>query len=157
MAIRSAILALLVVLVVVPFASAKFHLECTMLPVEECAFAVSYDGYRCVLERQLSNDMHVCQKSNIKVGEDAPVEYIETDSCVKACGVSRMTIGFSTDEVYSNRFISKMCSWECREACLNLVDLYSNIIAGEGVTLAEFCGEQRRSMLMNRRMALSPM
>jgi hypothetical protein len=91
------------------------------------------------------------QTSNVKAGENSPVEYIESDECVAACGVERMSVGFSTDELTSNSFISKMCSKECRNNCVNLVDLYSNIIAGEGLTLSEFCGEQRRAQLMASR------
>lgn len=122
-----------------------------MLPVEECAFAVSYSGHRCVLEKALNSDLYMCETSNVKAGEDAPVEYIESNDCVKACGVDRMTVGFSTDELSSHAFITKICSRECRNNCVNLVDIYSNIIAGEGLTLSEFCGEQRRAMLIASR------
>jgi hypothetical protein len=151
MALQHAILALFVALVVVPLAQADFQLECKMLPVEECAFAVSYSGHRCVLEKTLGSDQHVCEISNVKAGDEAPVEYIESNECVEACGVDRMTIGFSTDELTSNSFIRKLCSRACRNTCVNLIDIYSNIIAGEGLTLSEFCGEQRRAQLIASR------
>jgi hypothetical protein len=151
MAFQHAVAALLVALVIVPLAQADFQLECPMLPVEECAYSVSYDGHRCVLEKALHSDVHMCETSNVKAGEDSPVEYIESDECVEACGVERMTVGFSTDELTSHAFISKMCSKACRNNCVNLVDLYSNIIAGEGLTLSEFCGEQRRAQLIASR------
>jgi hypothetical protein len=155
MTFQHALVALLVALVIVPLAQADFQLECQMLPIEECAFSVSYDGHRCVLEKSLGSDVHVCETSNVKAGEESPVEYIESNECVEACGVERMTVGFSTDELSSHAFITKMCSRACRNNCVNLVDLYSNIIAGEGLTLSEFCGEQRRAQLIASRRLIS--
>lgn len=151
MAYQQALLALVVALVVVPLARADFQLECSMLPAEECAFAVSYTGNRCVLDKALRSDHYTCETSNVKAGEDSPVEYVESNECVQACGVDRMTVGFSTDELTSHAFITKMCSRQCRNNCANLVDIYSNIIAGEGLTLSEFCGEQRRAQLIASR------
>ncbi|BBM99043.1 hypothetical protein MPTK1_1g18220 [Marchantia polymorpha subsp. ruderalis] len=124
-------------------------LLCHLLPVEQCAFAVDSNGYRCVLERILSDDTYICQTSSISVGEESPVEYIETDHCIAACGAERMTVGFSTDVFSTRGFTTKLCSPDCRDRCSNLADLYSNMVAGEGVTLAELCGEHKRSMLMS--------
>ncbi|CAM6100472.1 unnamed protein product [Calypogeia fissa] len=91
------------------------------------------------------------QTSNVKAGDKGLVEYIESNECVEACRVDRMTIGFSTDELTSNSFIKKLCSRACRNTCVNLIDIYSNIIVGEGLTLSEFCGEQRRAQLIASR------
>lgn len=115
-------------------------LHCSMLPTEECAFAVDSKGHRCVLETLSGGiDWHVCQASDISVGEDSLVEYIETDQCVKACGVTKMTVGLSTDALESEDFTSKLCSLNCQENCLNLVDLYTNLAAGEGKSLRLMC------------------
>ncbi|KAL2651671.1 hypothetical protein R1flu_019799 [Riccia fluitans] len=126
-------------------------LQCHMLPIDHCAFAVDSDGDRCVLESIITDNVitaYICQKSVIPVGAECPVEYVETDECIMACGAERLTVGFSTDAFTTTGFTSKLCSTQCREGCPNLVDLYSNIIAGEGTTIAELCSEHRRSMLV---------
>lgn len=75
------------------------------------------------------------QTSDIEVGEESLVEYIETDECVTACGVAKMTVGLSTDSLETADFTSKLCSLECQENCPNLVDLYTNLAAGEGMLM----------------------
>lgn len=75
------------------------------------------------------------QTSSISVGEESPVEYIETDHCIAACGAERMTVGFSTDVFSTRGFTTKLCSPDCRDRCSNLADLYSNMVAGEGTSL----------------------
>ncbi|CAM6088838.1 unnamed protein product [Calypogeia fissa] len=131
------------------------RLFCGMLPTYECAFAVDSAGQRCVLET-ISGDMdwHVCQTSDILVSEGSPMEYIETDECLKRCGVAKMTVGLSTDALELDEFTSMLCSTECQENCANLVDLYTNLAAGEGKSLKLMCANHHhrsRDMPVRRR------
>jgi len=73
---------------------------CEKLPVEVCAFSVSTSGARCVLEKSIFSDGNVqyeCQRSEV-IAENLN-ELIETEECVNACGVERMTVGMSTDSL----------------------------------------------------------
>ncbi|KAL3700134.1 hypothetical protein R1sor_018156 [Riccia sorocarpa] len=136
-----------------------FKLECHMLPIDQCAFAVDSEGSRCVLETIITDNViiaYMCQKSDIPVGEDSPVEYVESDECIEACGAERLTVGFSTDAFTTTGFTSKLCSRRCRDNCPNLIDLYSNIVAGEGTTISELCSEHRRSLLLQSYAAEAP-
>ena len=59
-------------------------------------------------------------------------EYIETDECVRACGVDRNSIGISSDSLLEPQFTAKLCAPACYQKCPNIVDLYFNLAAGEG-------------------------
>lgn len=59
-------------------------------------------------------------------------DYIETDACVKACGVDRNSVGISSDALLEPQFTAKLCSPACYQNCPNIVDLYFNLAAGEG-------------------------
>nr|ABK21049.1 unknown [Picea sitchensis] len=117
---------------------------CEKLPVEVCAFSVSTSGARCVLEKSILSDGNVqyeCQRSEV-IAENLN-ELIETEECVNACGVERMTVGMSTDSLAERGFTNKLCSTRCYNNCPNIVDLYFNLAAGEGVYLPRLCEAHR--------------
>lgn len=119
-------------------------LVCEKLPVEVCAFSVSSSGARCVLEKSISRDNNVqyeCQTSEV-VAENIN-ELIETDECMNACGVERMTVGLSTDSLGERGFTNKLCSPRCYNNCPNIIDLYFNLAAGEGVYMPRLCEAHR--------------
>ncbi|KAG6548918.1 hypothetical protein Mapa_009681 [Marchantia paleacea] len=148
---RSIVLLLLLSLRQVTLGQGASTLRCHMLPAEECAFAVDSSGKRCVLMEY--NDAAVsivrsCETSDISVGDDSPTEYIETEQCVRACGVQKMTIGFArSTNLPTDQFMLKLCSWECKHNCPNLVDLYNTVamvVGREGRlnTYTELCGDR---------------
>jgi len=117
---------------------------CEKLPVEACAFSVSSSGARCVLEKSILRDGNVhyeCQTSAIIV--DSMNELIETEECMNACGVERMTVGMSTDSLAEGGFTKKLCAQRCYNNCPNIIDLYFNLAAGEGVYLPRLCEAHR--------------
>lgn len=59
-------------------------------------------------------------------------EWIESDECIKSCGLERMSVGLSTDLLMDSRFTGMLCSSECLNNCPNLIDLYISLAAGEG-------------------------
>lgn len=71
-----------------------------------------------------------CKTSEVVVPEMA--NYIETDACVDACGVDRNSVGISSDFLHEPRFAAKLCSSACFQSCPNIVDLYDNVVSGEG-------------------------
>ncbi|CAM6128538.1 unnamed protein product [Calypogeia fissa] len=130
------------------------NFECEMLPVENCAFAVGAGGFRCVLETALQIDGSVtynCQtlKFQLQFGSDRNSPslrspYIETDECVNACGLKRMTVGISTTDdqlSHSGRggFREKLCSPKCKQSCANIIDHYDTITAVQGEDLNGIC------------------
>nr|GMD87960.1 uncharacterized protein LOC109174892 isoform X1 [Ipomoea batatas] len=120
---------------------------CENLPINVCAFSVSSIGKRCVLENLIKNKGEVeyqCKTSDVVVGSSM-AEYIETDNCVKACGVNRKSIGISSDSLLEPTFSSKLCSPACYHNCPNIVELYFNLAAGEGAYLPDLCEKQRVS------------
>lgn len=124
------------------------EIVCEDLPKDVCAFSIASSGKRCVLETARGKDGSVeyqCRTSEVVVERMA--EYIETDQCVKACGVDRKSVGISSDALLEPQFTAKLCSPACYQRCPNIVDLYFNLAAGEGVFLRDLC-EKRRS---NRR------
>jgi hypothetical protein len=62
----------------------------------------------------------------------ARAEWIETDECLDACGLPRMTLGLSTDALLEPGFTRKLCLSSCRSMCPNIDDLYTNLAAEEG-------------------------
>uniref|UniRef100_A0A0C9QPS1 TSA: Wollemia nobilis Ref_Wollemi_Transcript_14424_909 transcribed RNA sequence n=1 Tax=Wollemia nobilis TaxID=56998 RepID=A0A0C9QPS1_9CONI len=118
------------------------RVECEKLPVEMCAFAVSSSGARCVLEKKYDTATHgvqyECQSSSVMV--EKMMEWIETEECLKACGLERMSVGMSSDGLAeSTDFRSNLCSDKCQNDCPNVVDLYLNLAAGEGMYLPRVC------------------
>ncbi|XP_057867195.1 uncharacterized protein LOC131074577 [Cryptomeria japonica] len=120
--------------------------ECEKLPVDMCAFSVSSVGVRCVLEKKYSfvtsthesSIEYQCQSSGIMA--EKMMEWIESEVCLQTCGLQRMIVGMSTDDLseYSD-FTSKLCSENCQNSCPNIVNLYLNLAAGEGIYLPHLC------------------
>jgi len=122
------------------------ELVCEDLPKGVCAFSIASSGKRCLLETSVAGDGSVeyqCRTSEVVVERMA--EYIETDQCVQACGVDRNSVGISSDALLEPQFTAKLCSPACYQKCPNIVDLYFNLAAGEGVFLPELCERQRSS------------
>ncbi|XP_057950867.1 uncharacterized protein LOC131145685 [Malania oleifera] len=125
------------------------EVTCENLGEDKCAFAVSATGQRCVLEKQVKRtgeEKFVCRTSDIEANKLK--DLVESDECIKACGVDRKSLGISSDSLLESRFTHKLCSSECYQSCPNIVDLYFNLAAGEGVFLPKLCEAQsvRRGM-----------
>ncbi|XP_060176789.1 uncharacterized protein LOC132607023 [Lycium barbarum] len=117
---------------------------CENLPTNVCSFSIASSGKRCLLENSEKEDgkmEYQCKTSEVIVGNIA--EYIETDECVNACGVDRNSVGISSDALLEPQFTAKLCSPACYQNCLNVVDLYFNLAAGEGVYFPDLCNKQR--------------
>ncbi|KAH0458249.1 hypothetical protein IEQ34_013564 [Dendrobium chrysotoxum] len=129
---------------VLPSALGK-EVICEELPSELCAFAVSSAGKRCVVESYRrgweKETAYQCRKSEVAV--DRLVDWVETDDCVAACGADRRMVGISSDALLDQRFTDKLCSPECYYNCPNMIDLYDNLAAGEGVVLFHLCETRR--------------
>ncbi|GER57854.1 PAR1 protein, partial [Striga asiatica] len=116
------------------------NIRCEDLDRDSCAFSVSSTGKRCVLESRLLRsglEEYNCDTSEIVA--DKFYNHVETDKCIRACGVDRRALGISSDSLLDRRFVASLCSDECFQKCPNIVDLYSNLAAGEGVYLMKFC------------------
>ncbi|PKA46094.1 hypothetical protein AXF42_Ash015385 [Apostasia shenzhenica] len=124
---------------------------CEDLPQDQCAFSISSGGKRCILESYHKSGSgggggrteYRCRTSEVAV-ERQVSDWIESDDCVRACGVDRRTVGISSDSLLDARFTRKLCSPSCYQSCPNIVDLYFNLAAAEGVFLPDLC-EARRS------------
>ncbi|KAI3819062.1 hypothetical protein L1987_12884 [Smallanthus sonchifolius] len=132
------------------FASSLFlqgalgEIVCEDLPTEVCSFSIASSGKRCLLENYENNNGNTgyqCTTSQVMV--ERMSEYIETDECVKACGVDRNSVGISSDTLLEPQSVSKICSPTCYQSCPNIVDLYFNLAAAEGVFLPDLCEKQR--------------
>ncbi|EFJ27502.1 hypothetical protein SELMODRAFT_412334 [Selaginella moellendorffii] len=135
-----------VILLCISGAIAGSRLECEDLPPQDCAFAVSTMGNRCVLEKFIAQDtsaIYECQTSNVMAEKQEA--WIESDECVKECGVERMWVGFSSDGLANRNFVNRLCSPVCQNNCPNIVNLFESLAAGEGVNLAEVCNYVRPS------------
>ncbi|GJU80753.1 putative PAR1 protein [Tanacetum coccineum] len=118
-------------------------IACENLNKDSCAFAVSSGGKRCVLEksvRRSGEEVFVCSTSQIDT--DKLTNWIETDECLEACGLNRNVLGISSDSLLESKFTQKLCSTQCYNGCPNIVDLYFNLAAGEGVYLPSLCQTQ---------------
>uniref|UniRef100_A0A803PQD6 PAR1 protein n=1 Tax=Cannabis sativa TaxID=3483 RepID=A0A803PQD6_CANSA len=116
---------------------------CEELEQDTCAFAVSSVGKRCVLEKHVKRsgeEAYTCRTSDIEA--DKLKDIIETDHCIKACGLDRKTLGISSDSLLESHFTNQLCSPSCHNSCPNVVDLYFNLAAGEGVFLPKLCEAQ---------------
>ncbi|KAG6479664.1 uncharacterized protein LOC122020138 [Zingiber officinale] len=144
-AMASALILLSQFLLLVP--SAQGGVVCENLPQDLCAFAVSSESKRCVLESSQRGDgltEYQCRTSEVEVEREMK-DWIETDECVGACGVSRGVVGISSDALLEPDFAGKLCSAACYQNCPNIVDLYFNLAAGEGVFLPELCKVQKEN------------
>ena len=116
-------------------AGARAAVVCEQLTAELCAFAVSSALRRCVLEnthRAGRPTVYQCRTSEVVVEDARLAGLVETDRCVRACGVDRATVGISSDSLLDPRVAGAVCSPACLQGCPNIVDLYSNLAAGEG-------------------------
>jgi len=119
---------------------------CEQLTAELCAFAVSSTSRRCVLENTHCAGRptaYQCRTSEVVVEDARLAGLVETDRCVRACGVDRATVGISSDSLLDPRVAGAVCSPACLQGCPNIVDLYSNLAAGEGVAFSEMCEVHR--------------
>ncbi|XP_010256734.1 PREDICTED: uncharacterized protein LOC104597044 [Nelumbo nucifera] len=120
---------------------------CEELPKNICAFSISSSGQRCTLETYAAQDGNVeyqCRTSNVSVENMAG--WIETDECIQACGLDRNSVGISSDALLESQFTAQLCSIGCYDNCPNIVDLYFNLAAGEGVFLPDICEAQRNNL-----------
>lgn len=108
-------------------------IKCKSLEKNKCAFAVSWSGKRCVLEKSVKRsgeEAFTCRASEIEA--DRLQNIVETEECVKGCGLDRNTLGISSDSLLDTSFTRKLCSSRCYNHCANVVDLFFNLAAGEG-------------------------
>ncbi|XVE97002.1 hypothetical protein REPUB_Repub02eG0272900 [Reevesia pubescens] len=75
-------------------------------------------------------------------------EYIDTDECVRACGVDRNSVGISSDSLLEPQFTAKLCAPACYQKSPNIVDLYFNLAAGQGLCLPDLCDAQRTTLVV---------
>ncbi|TKW27813.1 hypothetical protein SEVIR_3G282100v4 [Setaria viridis] len=119
---------------------------CEQLAAELCAFAVSSTSRRCVLENTHCAGRptaYQCRTSEVVVEDGRLAGTVETDRCVRACGVDRATVGISSDSLLDPRVAGAVCSPACLQGCPNIVNLYANLAAGEGVAFSELCEVHR--------------
>ncbi|KAA0044137.1 hypothetical protein IC582_009573 [Cucumis melo] len=147
------------------FVSAAFgEIVCEELSVDVCAFSIASSGKRCLLETSETKEgkfEYQCRTSEVMV--EWMADYIETDQCINACGLDRNSVGIASDALLEPQFTAKLCSPSCYQKCPNIVDLYFNMAAGEGVFLPDLCEKQRtnphRAMaeLLSSGIAAAPM
>nr|GEZ16060.1 hypothetical protein [Tanacetum cinerariifolium] len=121
----------------------KGSIACENLNKDSCVFAVSSGGKRCVLEKSVQRsgeEVFVCSTSQIDT--DKLTNWIETDKCLQARGLNCNVLGISSDSLLESNFTQKLCSTQCYNSCPNIVDLYFNLAAGEGVYLPSLCQTQ---------------
>ncbi|CAI9774125.1 unnamed protein product [Fraxinus pennsylvanica] len=124
--------------------AAQGKISCENLNKDSCAFAISSSGKRCVLEKHVCRtgyEKYSCRMSEIEA--ENLKDWIETDKCIKACGLDRNVLGISSDSLLDSHFTQKLCSTRCYGGCPNIVDLYFNLAAGEGVYLPKLCDAKR--------------
>ncbi|XP_010934761.2 uncharacterized protein [Elaeis guineensis] len=122
-------------------------ITCESLGKSTCAYAVSSAGMRCLLEKHVrrgGQEVYTCGTSDIEA--DGIKDRVETDECVEACGLNRGTLGISSDSLLDSNFRQKLCSPACYRGCPNVVDLYFNLAAGEGVFLPKLCEAQETNV-----------
>ncbi|RRT82162.1 hypothetical protein B296_00000971 [Ensete ventricosum] len=117
---------------------------CEDLPQDLCSFAVSSASKRCLLENtQLDGGRTDYQCKTSEAVVEGISNWIETDECVRACGVARGNVGISSDSLMEPDFVQALCSADCYSNCPNIVDLFFNLANGEGVFLPDLCEAQR--------------
>ncbi|KAI5652774.1 hypothetical protein M9H77_29961 [Catharanthus roseus] len=119
-------------------------ISCENLNKDSCAFAVSSSGKRCVLEKKIrrsdGEEAYACRTSDIEA--DRLKDWIESDECIQSCGLDRHSLGISSDSLLESSFTHKLCSPSCYSTCPNILDLYFNLAAAEGVYLPKLCEVQ---------------
>ncbi|KAH7278929.1 hypothetical protein KP509_38G064900 [Ceratopteris richardii] len=117
-------------------------LQCEELQVEDCAFAVSSSGARCVLETNVAKDGSVeleCQTSQVVTSEERWRGRKESAECVEWCGLDRKWIGLSSDFLSEHEWHKRICEPSCYLNCPNIVDFFSSVADAEGVGLIPLC------------------
>ena len=76
---------------------------------------------------------NMAQTSTVTAAPDV-AEWVESEHCVRWCGLDRMSVGMSSDALAEQGSARTICSPSCRNNCPNLIDLFSNIASGEGKT-----------------------
>ncbi|KAI4380046.1 hypothetical protein MLD38_006275 [Melastoma candidum] len=128
---------------------ASGYMTCEQLPLDRCSYAIASSGRRCVLEKYMSVDGSMqmeCKTSPVTVG--FMEEWIETEDCIKACGLDRKSLGISSDNLLGHGFIKTLCSRDCYQNCPNIADLYSNLALAEGGFLPDICLLERNPKRM---------
>ncbi|XP_019191760.1 PREDICTED: uncharacterized protein LOC109186293 [Ipomoea nil] len=131
-------------------------IACENLDKESCGFAISSSGKRCVLEKHVrrgGEEAYTCRTSEIEADKKLVKDWIETEECIQACGVDRNSLGISSDALLESHFTHMLCSTPCYHRCPNIIDLYFNLAAGEGVYLPKLCEEVGSSSNARRAMA----
>lgn len=90
--------------------------------------------------KRTGEEAYTCKTSEIEA--DKLKDHIETNQCIKACGLDRKSLGISSDSLLESHFTNRLCSSQCYQSCPNIVDLYFNLAAGEGVFLPKLCEAQ---------------
>ncbi|KAG7533930.1 PAR1 [Arabidopsis thaliana x Arabidopsis arenosa] len=151
MALKTVFVAFMLLLAINSQTTLGHDVKCENLDENTCAFAVSSTGKRCVLEKSMRRsgiEVYTCRSSEIEA--DKVTNIIESDECIKACGLDRKSLGISSDALLESQFTQKLCSVKCLNQCPNVVDLFFNLAAGEGVYLPKLCesqeGKSRRAM-----------
>ncbi|CAK7337296.1 unnamed protein product [Dovyalis caffra] len=119
------------------------EITCEHLDQDTCGYAISSSGKRCLLEKRVKRtgeEAYTCRTSEIEA--DRLRNWIETDQCIKACGLDRKSLGISSDSLLESRFSQQLCSPQCYDSCPNVVDLYFNLAAAEGLFLPKLCKAQ---------------
>ncbi|KAG7537622.1 PAR1 [Arabidopsis suecica] len=151
MALKTVFVAFMLLLAIYSQTTLGHDVKCENLDEDTCAFAVSSTGKRCVLEKSVRRsgiEVYTCRSSEIEA--DKVTNIIESDECIKECGLDRKSLGISSDALLESQFTQKLCSVKCLNQCPNVVDLFFNLAAGEGVYLPKLCesqeGKSRRAM-----------
>ncbi|KAK7353652.1 hypothetical protein VNO80_19103 [Phaseolus coccineus] len=82
--------------------------KCENLSHETCSFAVSSGGKRCVLEKRVKRsgeEAYACKTSNIEA--ENLKDHVETDQCIKACGLDRKSLGILSNSLLESTFTHK--------------------------------------------------
>ncbi|GJX82901.1 PAR1-like protein [Tanacetum coccineum] len=101
------------------------EIVCEDLPTEVCSFSIASSGKRCLLENTYENSNdgktgYQCRTSEVVV--ERMSEYIETDECVKACGVDRNSVGISSDTLLEAKSGGEdLLLLLCYQNCPNIV------------------------------------
>ncbi|XP_010444786.1 PREDICTED: uncharacterized protein LOC104727386 [Camelina sativa] len=151
MALKTVFVTSMLLLAIYSQTTLGHEVKCENLDEDTCAFAVSSTGKRCVLEKSVRRsgiEVYSCRSSGIE--SDKVTNIIESNECIEACGLDRKSLGISSDALLESRFTQKLCSDKCFKQCPNVVDLFYNLAAGEGVFLPKLCesqeGKTRRAM-----------
>ncbi|XP_038886300.1 uncharacterized protein LOC120076518 [Benincasa hispida] len=120
------------------------RIKCEALEKSKYAFAVSWSEKRCVLEKTVKRgggEAFTCQTSEIMEVKELR-NRVETEECVQGCGLDRNTLGISSDSLLDARFTHTLCSSRCYDHCPNVVHLFFNLAAAEGLFLPKLCKAQ---------------